>query len=52
MRRLTRYAAVAAVVTAAVLPSAPAQAVDCGDLALVCGVVCTIGQKIHVECGY
>lgn len=50
-RRLAGLVLAASAATAAV-PAAPAQAITCGELDLVCAIVCTAGQKYGIRCGY
>lgn len=52
MKRVARVLVAASFAVAVVPAATPANAVDCGDLALVCAVVCRAGQKYGVECGY
>ncbi len=52
MRRRLAALVLAASAVAVTVPSAPAHAINCGELDIVCAIVCTAGQKYGIRCGY
>lgn len=52
MRRRIAGLVLAASAAAVTVPATPAHAITCGELDLVCAIVCTAGQKYGIRCGY
>lgn len=51
-RRVARLLTASAIAAVAIVPAAPASAITCGELDLVCAVVCNAGAKYGIKCGY